>query len=559
MADHFLFKTAARIEDCLIVDGAPVIQTHAALREVLASRLGPEAADLFAEPFVSRDKSGGSFSIAWHSAYPGEERALADLDPAARRAVEDRLHRIIPRIEALAADPSLAPQVRAALSLSGPQDIRVVGGHPVLVNWGQRSQGEVSPLAAFMRGDAEPVATGAAAPAAAGLATAAAASAAATAAPPPVPPAPPAVTDQTVGVPRAAWVPLVVLLGLAALTLLWLLWPGTRVYPPRLVEAERQVGGALEAEIAALRDRRDALRQSLEGAQCRADGTLVLPGRLTPEGLSVPEEGPAPVAGPIAPDAPVAPAPDRVTVEPPAGSPSDAGSLLEIMEQRTVLVVARQARGVSTGSGFFVGPGLIVTNQHVIDGVAPDGLFVTNAALGRAERAEVLKIAGPLESAGADFALLRIAETTIPPFALADPAGSMKLHHIVTAGFPGDVMETDVAYQALMRGDASAIPNLVVVDGTVNAEQPIMPGTEVIIHSAPLAQGNSGGPLVDFCGRVVGVNTFVRQGPLRTLNFALSTGDLVRFLAGTPAAIEAERGGCQPNLAPAAPPPAPAE
>jgi S1-C subfamily serine protease len=87
----------------------------------------------------------------------------------------------------------------------------------------------------------------------------------------------------------------------------------------------------------------------------------------------------------------------------------------------------------------------------------------------------------------------------------------------------------------------------------VNAEQPIMSGTETLIHSAPLAKGNSGGPLVDFCGRVVGVNTFVRAGPLRNLNFALGTVALVRFLEGTPAAAVAERETCQPNLAPARP------
>jgi S1-C subfamily serine protease len=562
MADHFLVKSTARAEDCLSVNGEPVLGAHAALRDLLTARLGPEAANLFAEPFISRDKSGGAMTIAWHSVHAGDERPLSELDPVARRPVEDRLHRLIPRIEALAADAALAPQIRAALSLAGPQDIRVVGGHPVLINWGLRSQAEAPALAAFMRGDAEPVAA-AFAPAVAPVAAAAAggaalAATAASAAPPPPPPLSPPAPPPARGLPAVAWVPLVVLLGVAALTLLWLLWPGTRVFPPRMVETEKAVGGAMEAEIAALRDRRDSLRAALEGAQCRADGALVLPGRLTPEGLSVPDAGAPPMDGPITPRAPVAPAPGRVTVPTTPGTPGDTGSLLELLEQRTVLVLAQGGQSISTGSGFFVGPGLIVTNQHVIEGVQAGGLFVTNAALGRAEPAEVLKVLGPLEQTGGDFALLRIAKTDIPAFALAAPTASMKLHHVVTAGFPGDVMETDTAYQALMRGDASAIPDLVVVDGTVNAEQPIMSGTETLIHSAPLAKGNSGGPLVDFCGRVVGVNTFVRAGPLRNLNFALGTVALVRFLEGTPAAVTAERESCQPNLAPARAAPAPA-
>ena len=554
MADHFLVKTTVRADDCLTVDAEPVLAGHAGLRDLIAARLGPEAANLFAEPFISRDRSGGAMTIAWHSVHAGEERPLADLDPAARRAIEDRLHRLVPRIESLAADPALAPRVRAALSLSGAEGIRVVGGHPVLINWGLRSASDTAPLAAFMRGEAAsgPAPAVAAGALAAGLALGAAAPAAAAAGDNPAPvatvPPPAAAPPPAAGLPPVAWVPLVILLGVAALSLVWLMWPGTRIFPPRAVETERAVGGAMEAEIAALRDRRDALRAALDGAQCRADGSLVLPGGLTPEGLSVPDAGKAPFEGPIAPDAPVAPAPDRVRVPAPPGAPADSGSLLDLLEQRTVLVLALLPQGVSTGSGFVVGPGLIVTNQHVIDGVRPDGLFVTNAALGRAEPAEVIKVLGPLETTGNDFALLRIGRTEIPAFDLAAPATSMKLHHVVSAGFPGDVMATDAAYQALLRGDASAIPDLVLVDGTVNAQQPIVSGTEALIHSAPLAKGNSGGPLVDFCGRVVGVNTFVRDGGLRMLNFALGSAALVRFLADTPAAVTADRATCQPNI-----------
>lgn len=45
---------------------------------------------------------------------------------------------------------------------------------------------------------------------------------------PALPPPPPLHDNQ---LPRIAWVPLVVLLTLAARTLLWVLWPGTRIFP----------------------------------------------------------------------------------------------------------------------------------------------------------------------------------------------------------------------------------------------------------------------------------------------------------------------------------------
>jgi hypothetical protein len=133
---------------------------------------------------------------------------------------------------------------------------------------------------------------------------------------------------------------------------------------------------------------------------------------------------------------------------------------------------------------------------------------------------------------------------------MADPQAAQKLSHVVAAGFPGDVMETDAAFNRLMEGDGAAIPDLVVVDGTINALQEMDHGASVILHSAPLSSGNSGGPLVDFCGRLLGVNTFVREGPLRTLNFALAVPTLAGFLSGTPVTATPETGACDPRVSP---------
>lgn len=549
MAEHFMMKSSVALDACKMVDGSAAVEHHALLRERLLSRGDPELANLFAEPFVSRDKSGKVLNIAWHSTVPGTDRALAELDALQRRAVEDRLHRLVPQIEALAEDPADAELIRAALSLSGPQDIRVINGLPVLVNWGVRPVAE-DPLVPFMRKDPGALA---AAPNAGMAAGAPGAAGAASALPPASGPGNAPVLPGGAsprGLHPVAWVPLVALLALAAVTLLWLLWPGVRIFPQAAAGQGAGLAAAQDAEIAALRDRRDMLRAALDGAQCRADGVLVLPGNLTPEGLPVlPEGTPAPAAGQAAPDALMAPGPERVEVPLDPANPAQTGSLLSSIEARTVLVIAGSDEGVATGSGFVVGPGLIVTNHHVVEGALDGEIYVSNATLGRAVPAELLKRAGPFEETGADFALLRIAETGLPAFVLGDPAVSMKLHHVVTAGFPGDVMETDVAFQALLAGDGEAMPDLVVVDGTVNAEQRLTNAAKVLVHSAPLSQGSSGGPLVDFCGRVVGVNTFVRQGPLRTLNFALSTEGLVTFLAGTPAEVVADRAECAPSVA----------
>ncbi len=360
--------------------------------------------------------------------------------------------------------------------------------------------------------------------------------------------------------PLIAWVPQVVLLLMAAATLLWVLWPGTRIFPPATASAiaPEVVDEASRAELDSLRARRTALQVALDGAQCRANGCLMLPGNLSLEGVTMPDAGKPALSRPakVAPDAPIALAPDRVSV--PRGDPAkgaggrtaDTSTLLAEVEASTVLVLASGPDRLRTGSGFVIAPGLIVTNRHVIEGAIPDKIFVTNASLGKAEPARVLKAEGPFEDTGRDFALLQTGPASLPALKLASPATSQKLHHVVATGFPGDVMESDVGFNRLLAGDATGIPDLAVVDGTVNADQDMPPDAEVLVHSAPLSSGNSGGPLVDFRGRVLGVNTFVKQGPMRTLNFAVSTATLATFLAGTPGEVPVDTSDCAPNVMP---------
>ena len=136
MAGHSLLKSSNRAWNCLALGSGLAIDAHSTLTEVLTSRIGPEAARMFAEPFVSRDKSGQTVQVAWYGPQVGEARPLADLDAAARRLAEDRLHVMVSRIEALVQEAALAPLIRACLTLTSSADILTVDGFPVLVNWG---------------------------------------------------------------------------------------------------------------------------------------------------------------------------------------------------------------------------------------------------------------------------------------------------------------------------------------------------------------------------------------------------------------------------------------
>ncbi|MFV0514494.1 MAG: trypsin-like peptidase domain-containing protein [Jhaorihella sp.] len=549
MADHFLTKTRVAQADFVEAGGRPVLERHDELRGLLADRAGPGAAALFAEPLISRGNDSAPPTVAWYGDSGGEARPLSALPAAERDRAEAYLADHLRPLRALAADPGTADLVLGALSVLGGDDVMVADGRPVIVNWGLLPGGNGANAAA--RPAHYEATMGRYLPLAGAVGEA----------PRPTPVTPlaraggPAVAPAADVAPRAltplAWVPLLVLLVLAALVLAWLLLPGTRLMnaatPPAVSEAD-----ALAAQRAlndSLRARRDALQAALDGAVCRADGVLVLPGGLTPEGLTPPPPGIAPEPrAPAAPDALLPNRADRVLV------PQDEGadtSLLNWIEARTVLVLARGGEGVTVGSGFVVAPGRVLTNQHVIAGAQT--VLVAARSLARPLEAQVVKADGPLAETGGDFALLGIEDTGLPAFPLFNPSGSLKLQQVIAAGFPGDVLEMDAGFAALTSGDTGAMPDLTVTDGIINTEQRIGPETRVLMHSAPLSTGNSGGPLVDMCGRVVGINSFVRQGRLQNRGYALPVPGILAFLDGTGSEPQLAGEDCAPMVSRAAP------
>ncbi len=609
MALHFLTKTQISLENCVKFGNGLVLEHHEEIRALLRERLGGQTAALFAEPLVSRGNDAAPASVAWYSEIEGKARPLSALPASAKSAVEAYLADSLAPLRPLFDDPDAGPLLGAALWQLDAGDILVVGGRAVLVNWGMRpahigtnaaalAANYAATLGRYLPLTTPPGLTAGAAsrpPGVGAMASVAGAASMAQAGQPCSPavvgaqagraephlPAEPAPAGQQgaarTALPLVAWLPVSVLLLLATLFLGWLLLPGTRLFPVASTEpaVTNQDALALAEDVARdLRARRDALRVALDGAVCRPDGTFVLPSGLTPEGLMppaprAPGAAPAPGDAPgdqvqAAPNSALPPNPERVVVPAPfSDAEARSGalpttSLLQVLESRTVLVLGVSGNSVANGTGFVVGPGLILTNDHVIGDALRSGgqIIVFNGALPRPQPAEVLKTQGPLEQSGGDYALLRIADTSLPAFQLHLAQTSLTLTNVVAAGFPGDVLETDTQFSALMRGDLSAEPALSVTDGAIITEQALASGTNVLVHSAPLSTGNSGGPLVDYCGRVVGINTFVRRGDLRTLNFALAGQDVLQFLQGTAASPVVVSDACTPQVTRPAPGPA---
>ena len=178
---------------------------------------------------------------------------------------------------------------------------------------------------------------------------------------------------------------------------------------------------------------------------------------------------------------------------------------------------------VITGTGFAISADTIVTNRHVIEQARDGQLFVTSKYLGPAPvRASILVSTSNSEPGSLDFAVLRVENgKALIPFNIGDDP--QPLESVVAAGYPGLTVQTD---------SSDTIPDVVFSQGDVSVVQPQSSGVRLVIHTANISPGSSGGPLINRCATVVGVNTFIASGDQYTGRalYSLSSQTLADFL-----------------------------
>jgi len=177
----------------------------------------------------------------------------------------------------------------------------------------------------------------------------------------------------------------------------------------------------------------------------------------------------------------------------------------------------RSARNVSTGTGFIIAPDRVMTNEHVVNGcnriilLTPEGRWLAATPPARVD-------------AELDLAVLAVPGLPGPVLPFRAGPAVRRGEGVVAYGFP-------------LAGLLSSDPKL--TRGEVNGLAGIGDNRNQIQISAEVQPGNSGGPLLDMQGHVVGIvvsklnaqRVAQRTGDIaQNVNFAVRSEAALRFL-----------------------------
>lgn len=293
---------------------------------------------------------------------------------------------------------------------------------------------------------------------------------------------------------------------LIALNLFVYLWWANRPFVVlRPADVNREIVAGLEAEGLRIQAMLDsactspeirAYRRGEVGPLQRTLPQAELPVAPNVSGNSVPIQNASP-QNPSAPaPAQAAPAPSQTTT-----SMLAQEQLVALLEAATVrvLVFSDQMKYLGHGTGFFIDKNTVVTNRHVIE--AGKKFAITSSFLGKEPLpARLIAATRDSEYTNPDFAVLRADHVPANVRSLALSTQPKLLQTVVASGFPSSEI----------RVDANLVtPNTVFSQGEVSVLQPQPNKMVLVLHTARIATGSSGGPLVNRCGNVVGVNTFI--------------------------------------------------
>jgi serine protease Do len=193
--------------------------------------------------------------------------------------------------------------------------------------------------------------------------------------------------------------------------------------------------------------------------------------------------------------------------QPPDANPAPEPPIEDVIAQAKPAVVRLKGLGKS-GSGFFVTEkGVIATNAHLARG---EGSLLAILPGGQQLAANIIHI-----DPDRDIALVKVEGDEFPYLSLGAASNVRQGETVIAIGNPGDAMPF-----AVTKGIVSAV-------GKFSAAGPgIWIQTDANINA-----GNSGGPLLNARGQVIGINTLkLEKRNVSGIGFAISASDLLAVL-----------------------------
>ena len=217
--------------------------------------------------------------------------------------------------------------------------------------------------------------------------------------------------------------------------------------------------------------------------------------------------------------------------------------------------------GMSTGTGICVGTEpfqYLITNKHVVDTKQNDIIEMCHEILNEHSETEtsltmfklmldeeditaqvyavadnkaypVSKQNGVAISSTADLALLHLDRTISGRSAilLGDSADQLVMDTVYALGYPA---LADVDDEIEDVAITSGIEHISATNGIISRKNVVVDGVTNIQHTANISHGNSGGPLVNEQGVLIGVNTWSTSEEASSVYFAIDVEEVKAFL-----------------------------
>ncbi|MBO4501294.1 MAG: trypsin-like peptidase domain-containing protein [Clostridia bacterium] len=212
------------------------------------------------------------------------------------------------------------------------------------------------------------------------------------------------------------------------------------------------------------------------------------------------------------------PSSSSTVINPSGGETQSLSALYEQCSSACCTVIVPTAGGSALGSGFVVDAenGYIVTNHHVIENAR--GTIKVRFYDGREYAAELVGSDDPT-----DIAVLKIEAEGLTALPLGDSSALKIGDRVIAIGTPYDEFLAGTLTEGIISGKDRLFE---VTDGFGRVEKVM----KLLQTTAAINSGNSGGPLINMEGQVVGINVMKIFDEYESLGFAIPMSSAVSVI-----------------------------